>query len=535
MENRESRKSTAVNFLIAVGGGGVKTAVAFISYCMIREIDLGTVHIYIHDADYQNGDCNQLRKAVENYETLHAMSNGKLANTEIILDERNLAEYMKNKRLNAMVSENDPRKDIMNGSTTEMDRDMDLSAGQYGRADIGAFNNIARRTKYKESRLINQIKKFLGEGKKVAVVSVGSCTGGTGASYTVDDVIQIKDEIIASQKGKNLYTAVALLGPSTSNPSPSEQQLQSYGGQYNVDSSGAFARTAAALEHYSKVKNLLPNDKDENYYLDRLYYIGNSRLDPGAVIWQKEKQDVHATHLLHFILATAIFDFYEHYSEKLKPKDSGVRTVRYNEGNMGDYFGWNNLSVFMKSEIVSGMRFCYIFEMEIIPLFSLPRDKFENNIVIRNWFGKWFGRWFRGLCLEQDLLEKISNNIMKMDGVCKDYICCFHDIQMSTELGTGRKVVKLFNQESLEFITKKDNSFFSIKNGEVYCNPDELTKDSWEKLNTNLSGIQIMEKLAYNERLCSKLKKCCSKPDATTAANEITEHIIRAVYDIAIV
>ena len=525
----------AVNILIATGGNGVKIGTAFIENCLASSKDYGTTYIVIHDADRENGDCNQLRMLVNNYSVAHKLCDGQKATTEIILIEENLADCMKSRNLNSLISPNDPRRDIMNGSTDEVDRSLNLLDGQYGRADIGAFNCIARRTMLEESEMMKKILKFLEDGKDVCVMGTGGITGGTGASYTLDNVMKVRDIAIRKSLSKNLHCAVALLGPCMSNPKPTEQQLSEFGREYHVDSNEAYARAAAAFEHMGTISHLMPNDSDENgnYYLDRMYFAGIPVLDPGQPKWATHHQEKHPTHLLHFMLGTAIVDFFANYNVPLEDSDNGLRTIRINNGSeVTENISWENLSPYMKSDIVSTMRFCYIFFTEIVPLFALKIDDMKNNRVTCRWFAKGFSK---KLCIDQSVLDNIIMNVDNMSDICKNYFTCFYDIQDCTELGTGRKVVKLFDQQLLENV--KDTDYKSMNsftiNEKSYCTPDRLTEESFPNLRTGLDGTAIMDKLAEDKNLCTAIKDCCKDPNPNSVATKIVQLIIEATYNIA--
>ena len=524
----------AVNILNATGGSGVKIAISFIENCLASSKDYGTTYIVIHDADRENGDCNQLRRLVNNYAVAHKLCVSQKAATEIILMDENLADCMKGKNLNSLISPKDPRRDIMNGSTDEVDRSMNLLDGQYGRADIGAFNCIARRPMFEKSKMMKTIIKFLEDGKDVCVMAAGGITGGTGPSYTLDNVMKVKDIAVHKNLAKNLHCAVALLGPCMSNPKPTEQQLAEFGSEYHVDSNEAYARAAATFEHMDTISNLLPNDPDKNgnYYLDRMYFVGNPVLDPGQTKWMTNHQEVHPTHLLHFMLGTAIVDFFSNYNVQLEESDNGLRTIRINNGNEAtEIISWENFPSCMKSDIVSTMRFCYIFLTEIVPLFALDIDDMKDNRVTCRWFARTFSR---KLCIDQKVLDNIIMHVDSMSDICIDYFTCFYDIQNCTELGTGRKIVKLFDQQLLKNVRTTDykslNSF--MINEKSYCVPDRLTEESFPNLRTGLDGTAIMDNLAEDKDLCA-FKESCKDTNPDSVATKIVQLIVKATYNIA--
>ncbi|MCQ2501222.1 MAG: hypothetical protein MJ117_07755, partial [Lachnospiraceae bacterium] len=120
---------------------------------------------------------------------------------------------------------------------------------------------------------------------------------------------------------------------------------------------------------------------------------------------------------------------------------------------------------------------------------------------------------------------------------CEAYMTCFKEIQETTQLGTGRAVVELFNQDILEdhLTTRFDlfNCFEITKKG--FCVPDQLTDGIVTTVETGLDGSQIMYELAEDDELAKEIKKTASISDPETAADKIVQLIVEAVYKISVV
>lgn len=527
----------SVKFLVAVGGNGVKNASQFVLHCISSRKNLGKIVIFIHDGDRTNGDCDQLKKVVRYYRNAHVLGRGKIAATEIILEEENLADFVASKKIGSIISSRDPRKVLFYASQDQKDLELDLSEGQYGSQDVGAINNMVRTKIIRDAKLVKLIRKHLADGQEAVLCTTGSITGGTGGSYAVDDAMQVREIAVKENVNGNLFIGTVLMGPCTSNPEPTEEQLNEYGEEYVVSSEDAFLRTASSLFNLHNTPYLLPDNPDENgnFYLNRLIYAGNVALDPGQKEWSTKNQEVHPYHFLHYMLAYSILDFFTTYKEEREENDSGVRTIRLSEKEEAlNTIGWENLPAELKSEVISMMRFCYIFRSEIIPLFSLNLEELANNAVTRKWFTEGFRH---RIWIQQTVLDQIINKITTMNGACEAYMKCFHEIQKTTQLGTGREVVQLFNQNILEDHLKTDFDVYTCFEitEEDLCVPDQLTDGIVTTLETGLDGSKIMYKLAEDAELAKAIKETRSMTDPEAAAREIVKLIVEAVYKISVV
>ncbi|MCQ2501631.1 MAG: hypothetical protein MJ117_09855, partial [Lachnospiraceae bacterium] len=203
----------AVKFLVAVGGNGVKIASQVVLYCLCHRKNLGKIVIFIHDSDRKNGDCDQLKKIVRSYQNARTLGYGSMATTEIVLEEENLADFVACNKIGGIISTRDPRKVLFYASFDQQDLDMDLTEGQYGRQDIGAFNNLVRPKRIRNSKLVKMIRKHLGDGQDAVLCTTGSITGGTGGSYAVNDAMQVREIAVKEKVNGNLYIGSAVLGP----------------------------------------------------------------------------------------------------------------------------------------------------------------------------------------------------------------------------------------------------------------------------------------------------------------------------------
>ncbi len=536
---------STINIIIANGGGGLKIADAFVQQCLASAQDIGKTHIFINDPDKTCGDLAALKSSCEDYKAIKKYSNNEFAKTEIVLETQNLAMQTNDeqntnstgqtiKKVGELIPENDKRRIGLNGCYTSAEKELDLAEGLYGKGHIGAIKNIEYRLTFEDgtNALARLCQQMLNNTNDVCVVSIGSTDGGTGRSFALENLKQLREKC-TGVNGTQLYTALVLLGPCLLHEDPTDQERDEHP---NLLSKTAFSRTYEAWYELSQEQQLFNNT------LNQLYICGLKEMDNGGQCFCSKKQSRHKTHLLHYAAGLYIYNLFNEKKNKNVFGTGQLCTTVFDDApSISNKLTWDNISGNDTEGCISFMRWCYLICNLIIPFFQQNLDTVNNSVFVNNAKKSIFSR--KVPQLDQELLDQLNQKLKTIESGLKYYAVCFKDMQECTKFGSKADLelysLTVLKELSADSLYNDDNSGTNSKKFEHILSKDlfnmsNLTDRNIYQQKNVKSADMYMDELSQNDSVKASIRRCSEYQDMDEGSKlETVEGLLNSILSVA--
>jgi hypothetical protein len=359
MSNSEKK-----NFIIGVGGTGMRCLETFTHMCAMGLYDGMEFNVLTLDTDYENGNKGRTEALIEKYNSIKSHGyedgNGKVNTDSFFSAKINLFKFVTNyseKESNTFKKLTNIAKDEKGQKLADLFIDdniqsFNLEHGYRAQTHLGsylmyhAFIECARKLKKgdgtvgeNEKQLQAFVKGITNASENARIFVFGSIFGGTGASTipvipkALDAFIQIESNKTANLSDKAEFGST-LLTEYFSFKKPTDAQKKTDGNQVIADSSFFTLNSQAALQFYE-------SDPTVRKTYKKMYHVG---WPVDAFDFSKEKNDKETItggstqknqcHITEFICGCAAWDFFS--SEKNNDKNSATyyfKSFDFDEGN----------------------------------------------------------------------------------------------------------------------------------------------------------------------------------------------------------
>lgn len=367
------------NYLIGVGGTGMRCLESFVHLCAAGMMDSKEVHMLLLDTDFHNGNKSRTRELINTYISLRNTSRNKenpesgsplkdsLFSAKITLHEfysHFQGERSSFRKITANVG--NISKDVKEENETLVNlffdkntQNFDLEHGYRAQTHIGSYlmyheivdhvrrvkGNLEEKT---EGSLYTFIEKLI-DDQDAKVFILGSIFGGTGAScipILPEALEKASAEMNSGVKINSLTFGTTLLSNYFSFNSPSDDQLTQ---DKVVATSQRFAlNSQAALMFYNQ-------DETVKKVYQHLYLLGwpsaplnYSKAQTGSKVLTGGKSQTNTSHALELMAAFAGYDFFKKAEEgKIEYGvhnwlyKSVIRNKNYFDFSFADFAGEN--------------------------------------------------------------------------------------------------------------------------------------------------------------------------------------------------
>jgi hypothetical protein len=358
------------NFIIGVGGTGMRCLETFTHMCAMGLYDGMEFNILTLDTDYENGNKGRTEALIQKYNNIKSGGRERIgeANSKTFFSAKlNLFKFV----TNYSEKGNQTFKELTNISKDENGRKLadlfiddniqsfNLEHGYRAQTHLGsylmyhAFIDCARRLKKgdgsigeNEKQLQAFVKGITDAAENAKIFVFGSIFGGTGAS-TIPVIPKAIKEFIAIESGKTATLSPdatfgsTLLTEYFSFKKPDDAQKKTDGNQVIADSSFFTLNSQAALQFYE-------SDPTVRKTYSKMYHVGW----PGSIgsfDFSKNKNDTETVtggstqknqcHITEFVCGCAAWDFFNTDDNPNKEKATYYyKSLDIEEGNLNINF-----------------------------------------------------------------------------------------------------------------------------------------------------------------------------------------------------
>ena len=358
------------NFIIGVGGTGMRCLETFTHMCAMGLYDGMEFNILTLDTDYENGNKGRTEALIQKYNSIKSGGKEQIgkANVDTFFSAKlNLFKFV----TNYSEKGNQTFKELTNISKDENGRKLadlfiddniqsfNLEHGYRAQTHLGsylmyhAFIDCARRLKKgdgsigeNEKQLQAFVKGITDAAENAKIFVFGSIFGGTGAS-TIPVIPKAIKEFIAIESGKTATLSPDVTFGSTllteyfSFKKPDDAQKKTDGNQVIADSSFFTLNSQAALQFYE-------SDPTVRKTYSKMYHVGWPG-SIGPVDFSKNKKDKETVtggstqknqcHITEFVCGCAAWDFFSSDDNSNKDKATYYyKSLEIEEGNLNINF-----------------------------------------------------------------------------------------------------------------------------------------------------------------------------------------------------
>ncbi|MEH2284791.1 MAG: hypothetical protein V7K90_26300 [Nostoc sp.] len=467
-------------YVIGIGGTGAKCIEAIIQLAAIGLFSEETLHILFVDADENNGNLERSLKSLKIYQDCHNLSLADkhpwmktkiesfglwspFANTSVNNNLGSFFEY------NILKDDEPALGNLFDVLYTSEERDANLDVGFRGRPAIGAavMSQVKLDLDYDSwGKMMNQLQKDTGGGKRPKVFLCGSIFGGTGASglptlgrliHNNLDNLRIRSKIdlgclfvlpyfgFTSTLGDNLETVYAR----------SEQFL---------------LNTEAALRYYG-------SQAQETF--DTVYLLGNQNLSPVKKFSVGKNTQRNDPHFIEFYGALAAREFL------LNPTPGHKKVVLMNRENLKN-LTWKDIpdQKEVNAELVNATRFSFTWLADIVPKLAEAKRIGVKDFQ-RGTEGAWFVKFFpeRGQKKEVDFNDQDQQRAIEIiTEWCRDYLRWLSQVHQCVD-----EKIQLFNANHFINSNLSPQNLSDLIAGQGDSRgKDQKSKDTIQKLKERL-------------------------------------------------
>lgn len=462
------------NYVIGIGGSGIRVLRAIVHNCAAGVIDTAEIKMLAVDADWKSKVWTTLQQEYQEYvdmrNILRTSKKGVCFNTDInLMNKEGIISPVPYgnggyKTLEQSIKPDDKLERIMKFFYTKEEREKELREGFFARPGIGCVffsdfeNDIF-------SKFLSELEEDIYKKIQTNVILIGSIFGGTGASGLPTIIKLIEEKIKHSKKSDISEKALKYLNIGAVFMLPYFKAVN-YSEEEAIIKMGSFWKTAKeAMEYYKEEKYLEPSQKEWSRSLQRLYLIGQQDLD--IVNYYAEggdKQD-NKPHIAEEYGALAIRDFLY-----ITSKNDFNRKLEIFEWKLEKEISWEHLYYNKGEDDKSLKRIMGEFvQFTAIYHTCIYRYVYEANNKIGN------PQWYKTY-LQENRNEEAWEQLEAANSYCRDFLKWIYFIQSNLDIQDETKKYQ-YNEDIKLFrnVLENLNEILDIK-------PEEKTSDKVMKI-----------------------------------------------------
>ena len=444
------RKLDMGNYVVGIGGSGIRVLRAIIHNCAAGIIDVEKINILAIDADSESIVWETLQQEYEAYNKMRDVmliknESSNLFHTKIeLLNKKEIlspVEYEKNCRnLEMSLASNDELERIMKFFYTKEEREKDLKEGFFARPAIGCvfFSNFKDKI---FNTFLEKVEYDIEQGKRTNVVLIGSIFGGTGASG-IPTIIKLIEERIQNSTKRNVpHNAIEYLNMGAVFMLPYFKASNCSEENAMIKMQNFWNTSKEAMEYFFEEKYLVPNKYQGSRSLQRLHLVGKEELDIVNFYAEGGKKQENKPHIAEEYGALAVRDFFRETSKE--NFDDQLKIMYWKVEKEIDweslYFEKDNAEKSVRNRMGELAQFAAIYHVCIYRYIKEKSDRMMNP--------QWYKTYLYKLKKMTD--EKAEECLKDVNTYCVNYLRWIYYMQTTLSIEGEEKNYKYNEQMAL--------------------------------------------------------------------------------------